>query len=116
MMSRTALAWAIAVWMLVAWGGRVLIVFDAGSAPWDRARIALSVVTAVFAVLALWRDRWVKFALVSYATVAAVVWTRSVFTVATGVEGGAFKRVHFILAAVSLGLALWALVTVRRVR
>lgn len=114
MISRTVLAWAIGVWALLAWGGRILIVFDAGSGVWDRTRIALSLITAAAAVVALWAGRWIKPALLAYAAVAAVVWIRSAVFVMTDDTTPAFVAIHLFLAAVSLGLGVLAVLTARQ--
>lgn len=102
------------MWALVAWGGRILVVFDAGSGVWDRTRIALSLVAAVAAVVALWAGRWIKPALLAYAAVAAVVWIRSAVSVMTEDATPAFVAVHLLLAAVSLGLGALAVLTARQ--
>lgn len=113
-MSRNRLAWAILGWGLLVWGGRLAIVFDVGSDPADRIRIAVSVITSVLASLALWTSRGPRVAVWLYAAVAAFVWIRSAITVATGGGSVAFQAVHALLAMVSLALAALAVVTVER--
>ena len=116
MMSRIRLAWAIGVWAAIAWGGRVAIVFDIGSDPWERARIAVSVLTAAAAVVALAARRWVRPVVVAYSMVAIAVWVRSVVVVLSDDRSPAFLAVHVALAGVSLLLAAAAAITVWRDR
>ena len=116
MMSRIRLAWAIGVWTAVAWGGRVVIVFDIGSDPAERWRIGLSVLTAAAAVVALAFGRWVRPVVSVYSAVTTVVWVRSVVVVFSEDRALTFLAVHTILAAVSLLLAAVAAVTVWRDR
>lgn len=114
MMSRIRLAWAIAVWAAVAWGGRLAIVFDVGSDLDERLRIAVSVVTAIAAVAALAVRRWVRPLVLVYSAVATLVWVRSVLVVLGEDRSGPFLVVHVALAAVSLLLAGVAAVTAWR--
>lgn len=116
MMSRTALAWAIAGWTALSWGGRVLIVFDTGADGWDRIRIAASVLVAVAAITALWLRRWEVPAISAYAAVTIVVWVRAMSTVLTEQHSTGFVAVHLLLAGISLTVAALALLTLRRVR
>jgi hypothetical protein len=112
MISRIGLAWAIGVWAIIAWGGRVAIVFDIGSAPAERLRIAGAVVTAAAAVVALAARRWERPVVLVYAGVAAVVWIRSLIVVFSEDRSSAFLVVHALLAAVSLLLATVAAISV----
>lgn len=105
MMSRKRLAWAIGVWTAIAWGGRIAIVFDIGSDPWERIRIGVAVLTAAAAVMALAAGRWMKPVVLAYTATAIVVWVRSVVVVFSGERSPAFLAVHVALAAVSLLLA-----------
>lgn len=116
MMSRTSLAWAIAGWAAISWGGRILIVFDTGAGGWERIRIAASVLVAVAAVTALWLRRWEVPAIFAYTGVTIVVWVRSMSTVLMEPHSTGFVAVHLLLAGISLTLAAVALVSLRRVR
>ncbi|MEX1004785.1 MAG: hypothetical protein WD990_14110 [Acidimicrobiia bacterium] len=114
MMSRKTLAWAIAIWAALTWGGRIAIVFDLGSDPGERVRIGLSVLVAAAAVPALVVGRWVRPAVYAYAAVNTVLWVRSVVVVFSEERAQSFLVVHTTLALLSLLLAAVAALTVWR--
>jgi hypothetical protein len=115
-MSRKVLAWAIGVWAAIAWGGRIAIVFDIGSDPGERLRIAVSVLAAVAAVVALAVERWTTPVVLVYSGIATIVWVRSVIVVFSEDRSLPFLAVHTVLAVISLLLAGIAAVTVWRER
>ena len=110
------LAWAIGVWAAISWGGRIAIVFDIGSDPWERIRIGVSVLAAVAAVVALVVRRGVKPVVLGYSTIATVVWLRSLIVVFSEDRSVPFLAVHTVLAGGSLLLAGVAAVTAWRGR
>jgi len=114
MMSRTTLGWVIGAWTVLAWGGRIAIVLDTGSDPWDRVRIFAAVVVGVMGMAAAVSGRMVRSGLLVFAVVTAAVWLRSVMVVVTGDASAAFVTVHLVLAAVSLALSGLAVVTARQ--
>jgi hypothetical protein len=107
---KTALAVAIAVWTLAAWGGRIgLLTSGEGLGAW--ARIGGSVVVGLFTALALvvpQLDSVRKPALFVFTAWTVALWARSLFVAWAGSGSLPFKLVHTVLAAGFFVLAGWA--------
>lgn len=106
----------ILLWGAVVWGGRIALVFEAGSDPGDRLRIATAVGATLVAFAALLSGRLTRPATAFYAAVTAAVWIRSVVVVLAGRPDVGFLAVHALLAVVSLAVAAMAVLTVWQVR
>lgn len=109
--ARIALAVAITVWTLVAWGGRIglLTSDDGGIGTW--IRIGGSIVIGVFAAATLVIPRLAgirKPALVVFSIFTVVLWVRSMIVNWTGSGTLPFKLVHTVLAIGFFALAWWA--------
>jgi len=107
-------AGAAAVWTFIAWGNRIgLLTGDEASDPWTWIRVGGSllfgVVLAVIAVV-LWAGkplvRWMAGVFVGFGILMLVIWLRSAFSVLGDDENVAFKVVHLVLAAISIGFGL----------
>lgn len=96
---RTALGIAIAVWTLLAWGGRIGLLVDGdGMGAW--IRIGGSIVIGLFAAATLVFDQLEparRAALVVFALWCLVIWSRSLFVNWTGDGSLSFKLVHTVL-------------------
>ncbi|MFP3882977.1 MAG: hypothetical protein ACLFRT_00725 [Actinomycetota bacterium] len=107
---RTALAIGIAVWTLVAWGGRIgLLTSGEGMDAW--LRIGGSIVIGLFAAATLLVPQLEgarKSALILFAVFTVVLWIRSLVVNWTGDGSMPFKIVHTVLAIGFFALALWA--------
>ena len=116
MIPRRALAAVIVVWALVTWGGRIGLL-SGGEPVSSWVRIVGSLVVALAAGWALWRPGRLTSTIVwVYASVTALVWVTSVFSVWTTAHELAFRLVHTVLAAVSLTVATLAVRAVTRSR
>lgn len=116
-MSGRRVAWwaaAAAVWTFIAWGNRIgLLTGDEASDPWTWIRVGGSLLfglgLAVIAVV-LWRGkplvRWMAGVFVGFGILMLVIWLRSAFSVLGDDESVAFKVVHIVLAAISIGFGL----------
>lgn len=112
---RVAPAVAIAVWTLIAWGGRIgLLVGEAGPGAWLRiaGSLAVGLVTA-FTLLAPRLAPVRRPVLMAFATFTGVLWTRSLYVNWVGSGSVPFKLVHTVLAVGFLALAVWAFSTAR---
>lgn len=107
---RTALAIGIAVWTLVAWGGRIgLLTSGEGLGAW--LRIGGSIVIGLFAAATLLVPQLEgarKPALIVFAAFTVVLWIRSLVVNWTGDGSMPFKIVHTVLAIGFFALAWWA--------
>jgi hypothetical protein len=108
---RIALAIAITVWTLAAWGGRIgLLTSDEGGlGTW--IRIGGSIVIGLFAAATLvipQLEAARKPALVVFSIFTVVLWTRSMIVNWTGSGSLPFKLVHTVLAIGFFALAWWA--------
>lgn len=107
---RTALAIGIAVWTLVAWGGRIgLLTSGEGLGAW--LRIGGSIVIGLFAAATLLVPQLEgarKPALIVFAVFTVVLWMRSLVVNWTGDGSMPFKIVHTVLAIGFFALAWWA--------
>jgi hypothetical protein len=108
---RIALAVAIGVWTLAAWGGRIgLLTSGEGWGAW--LRIGGSLVVGLLAVLTLTvpaLESWRKPALLMFAVFTIVLWVRSLIVTWTGSGSLPFKLVHTVLDVGFFALAWWAL-------
>lgn len=108
---RTALAIGIAVWTLVAWGGRIgLLTSGEGLGAW--LRIGGSIAIGLFAAATLLLPQLEgarKPALVVFAVFTVVLWIRSLIVNWTGAGSMPFKIVHTVLAIGFFALAWWAI-------
>lgn len=116
MIPHARLAAVIGVWAAVTWGGRIGLL--AGDETFvSKARIAVSLAVALLAVVAiLTRATWVPYAVGLYSGTNLLVWSTSVVSVLGDPSSSvAFKLVHLVLAAVSIGIAAtaWVLVISR---
>ena len=107
---RVALAAAIAVWTLVAWGGRIgLLTSGEGVGAWLRIGGSLllgSLAVAVLVVPALEGAR--KPVLIVFAAFTVLLWARSLIVNWVGDGSLPFKIVHTVLALGFFALAGWA--------
>lgn len=108
---KIALAVAIAVWTLAAWGGRIgLLTSDEGGlGTW--IRIGGSIVIGLFAAAALvipQLDAARRPALIVFSIFTVVLWVRSMIVNWTGSGSLPFKLVHTVLAVGFFALAWWA--------
>lgn len=108
----TALAAAIAVWTLGAWGGRIgLLTSGEGSGAW--IRIGGSLLIGLFAAASLVVPQLQpvrRVALYLFAGFTLVLWTRSLIVNWTGDGSLPFKLVHTVLAVGFFALAGWSIV------
>lgn len=108
-----ALAISIAVWTLLAWGGRIgLLTGDEGVDAFIRVAGSLLVglvATATLVVTQLSPTR--RPVLILFSIFTVVLWVRSLIVNWNG--GGAlpFKLVHTVLAVGFFALAVWAFTT-----
>lgn len=107
---RVALAIAIAVWTLVAWGGRIgLLTSGEGVGAW--LRIGGSLAVGMFAAAALVLPQLEpvrKPALIVFSLFSVVMWGRSLLVNWAGDGSLPFKLVHTVLALGFFVLAVWA--------
>lgn len=105
---------AAAIWTFIAWGNRIsLLTGDESSDPWTWIRVGGSLLfglaLAVIAVV-LWRGkplvRWMAGVFVGFGVLMLVIWLHSAFSVLGDDESAAFKVVHMVLAAISIGFGL----------
>lgn len=113
---RVALAGAILIWTLIAWGGRIgLLTSEEGWDSW--LRIGGSLLIGLFAAVTLVVRRWDparKPALIVFSFFTVVLWARSLIVTWTGSGSTPFKLVHTVLALGFFALAGWSLLVVRR--
>jgi hypothetical protein len=107
---RIALAIAIAVWTLLAWGGRIgLLTSGEGVAAW--LRIGGSLVIGLFAAATLIVPQLEgarKWALILFSVFTVLLWARSLVVNWIGEGSLPFKLVHTVLALGFFALAWWA--------
>ena len=107
---RVALGVAIALWTIVAWGGRIgLLTSDEGVGAW--LRIGGSFAVGLFAAATLLIPQLESArrpALVAFALFTVVLWVRSLIVNWMGDGSLPFKLVHTVLALGFLALAWWA--------
>lgn len=107
---RVALAIAITVWTLLAWGGRIgVLTSDEGIGTW--LRIGGSLVIGLIAAAALALPQFEparKPALIVFSVFTVVLWVRSLVVNWAGDGSLPFKLVHTILALGFFALASWA--------
>jgi hypothetical protein len=90
-----------------------LLTGDEASDPWTWIRVGGSLMfglaLAAIAVV-LWRGtplvRWMAGVFVGFGVLMLVIWLRSAFSVLGDDESVAFKVVHMVLAAISIGFGL----------
>lgn len=107
---RTALAIGIAVWTLVAWGGRIGLL-TSGEGPGAWLRIGGSIAIGLFAAATLLLPQLEgarRPALIVFAVFTVVLWIRSLVVNWTGDGSMPFKIVHTVLAIGFFALAWWA--------
>lgn len=108
---RAALAVAIGIWTLAAWGGRIgLLTSGEGWGAW--LRIGGSLAVGLLAVLTLTvpaLESWRKPVLLTFAVFTIVLWARSLIVTWTGSGSLPFKLVHTVLAVGFFALSWWAL-------
>jgi len=106
----TALAISIAVWTLIAWGGRIgLLTSDEDVGAWFRIGGSLLIglvaaATLVIPQLASAR----KPVLIVFSVFTVVLWVRSLIVNWAGDGSLPFKLVHTVLAAGFFALAVWS--------
>lgn len=107
---RIALAVAIAVWTLVAWGGRIgLLTSTDGLGAW--LRIGGSLAIGLFAAATLvvpQLEGGRRAGLIVFAVFTVVLWVRSLVVNWLGDGSMPFKLVHTVLAFGFFALAMWA--------
>ena len=107
---RVALAVAIAVWTLLAWGGRIgLLTSGEGVAAWVRIGGSLVIgllAAATLVVPQLEGSR--KWALIVFSVFTVLLWARSLIVNWVGDGSLPFKLVHTVLALGFFALAWWA--------
>lgn len=107
---RVALAIAITVWTLVAWGGRIgLLTSGEGIGAW--LRIGGSLLIGLFAAAALafpQLESARRPALILFSVFTLVLWVRSLIVNWVGEGSLPFKLVHTVLALGFFALAWWA--------
>jgi hypothetical protein len=107
---KTALAVAITVWTLAAWGGRIgLLTSGEGWGAW--LRIGGSLLIGLFAAAALVVPQLEpvrKPALIVFAGFTVVLWVRSLIVNWLGSGSLPFKLVHTVLAIGFFALSWWA--------
>jgi hypothetical protein len=122
----------LVVWSWFVWGGRIRnLGADSSLQGWDRwgpLLLSVSFVVLAAVVLAMLVRRWrhphgdAEARALTAAVTALSAWTTVVWIVRAadiafgGGHEAAFVAVHVVLAAVSIGLAVWALTTDRRTR
>lgn len=107
---RVALGIAIAVWTLVAWGGRISLL-TSGDGWDDWLRIGGSILIGLLAAATLLLaglESWRKPALIVFSLFTVVLWTRSLIVNWAGGGTMPFKLVHTLLALGFFALAWWA--------
>lgn len=108
---RVALAIAIAVWTLVAWGGRIgLLSSGEGVGAW--LRIGGSIAVGLFAAASLVITQLSgarKPALIVFAIFTVALWARSLIVNWVGDGSLPFKLVHTVLAIGFFALSWWAI-------
>ena len=109
------LAIAIAVWTLLAWGGRIGLLVG-GEGTWSMVRIGGSFLVGLMAVMVLTIPtlrQARRVTLIVFGVFTSVVWLRSLYVNLTGSGTLAFKLVHTVLALGFLALAVWSLLVAR---
>lgn len=109
---RGALAAAITLWTLLAWGGRIgLLTSDEGVGAW--VRIGGSLLIGLFTAAALVIPRLEPVrrpTLYVFALFTVALWIRSLVVNWTGDGSMPFKLVHTVLALGFFALSAWAVV------
>lgn len=108
---RVALAMAIGVWTLVAWGGRIGLL-TSGEGPGAWLRIGGSLLIGLFATAALLfpqLETMRRPALIAFSVFTVILWVRSLIVNWTGDGSLPFKLVHTVLALGFFALVWWSL-------
>lgn len=107
---RVALAIAITVWTLVAWGGRIgLLTSGEGIGAWLRIGGSLGIGLFAAAALAFPQlENARRPALILFSVFTLVLWVRSLIANWVGDGSLTFKLVHTVLALGFFALAWWA--------
>jgi hypothetical protein len=103
-----------ALWTFITWGNRIgLLTGDEASDPWTWIRVGGSLLFGLAlagVALTLWRgwpfSSWMARIFVGFGILMLVIWLRSAFSVLGDDESVAFKVVHIVLAAISIGFGL----------
>lgn len=107
---RIALGVAIAIWTLIAWGGRIgLLTTGEGIGAW--LRIGGSLLVGLFAAASLLipaMEGTRRAALIVFSVFTVLLWIRSLIVNWVGDGSLPFKLVHTVLAAGFFALAWWA--------
>lgn len=107
---RVALATAITIWTLIAWGGRIgLLTSGEGRGAWLRigGSLAIGLFTATTLVIPQFEGVR-RAALIVFAIFTVIVWLRSLIVNWLGDGSMPFKLVHTVLALGFFALAWWA--------
>ena len=108
-MSRRLIPWAILVWTLVSWGGRIGLLTEPETAdPASWARIAGSLAVGTGAAVLLMAGLLPRLASWAFAVWSAAIWGRSLLVVWTEQNTAGFRLVHTALAVVWITLAVLA--------
>lgn len=106
------LAAAIAVWTLLAWGGRIgLLTSNEGTGAW--VRIGGSLLIGLFTAAALivpQLETVRRPSLYVFSLFTVALWIRSLVVNWVGDGSLPFKLVHTVLALGFFGLAVWAVI------
>lgn len=101
--------WAILVWTLVSWGGRIGLLTEPETAdPASWARIAGSLAVGTVASVLLLTGRRRRLASWVFAAWTGAIWGRSLLVVWTEANTAGFRLVHTALAVVWFALAVLA--------
>jgi hypothetical protein len=116
MTDRRVALWAAgaALWTFIAWANRIgLLTGDEASDPWTWIRVGGSLLFGLAlagVAVTLWRgwpfSGWMAGIFVGFGILMLVIWLRSAFSVMGDDESSAFKAVHIVLAAISVGFGL----------
>lgn len=102
---------AAALWTIVVWGNRVLLIGEAAGA-WAVGRIVVSLVLGISVGAAGWIvfqrqavTRLATWSMAMFAIGMTIIWVPSLISVSFGNDSPAFKAVHTVLAGGSLAFA-----------
>lgn len=108
---KTALAIAIGILTLAAWGGRIGLLTEGEAGVWDWIRIVGSLVIGLAAAVTLLVPAFeaVRDAtLILFAVWSVALWGRALIVNWAGSGSLPFKLVHTVLAAAFFALAVWS--------
>lgn len=107
MFSRRIVGWAILVYTLASWGGRIGLLTDVdGGNLWSWVRIGGSFVVGIVTWLSFVTNRWQRPMAFFFAGFTTLIWIRSLVVVWTEPANSlAFNMVHTGLAALWLVMA-----------